>query len=121
MKSPGIDLLVQPVSNRGVLFLSPAGVRCKLGSLILIKATTVPKPLQKLTTDPPPWGVSIPAFIRRLVGLDEGAACEEFADLIKGSTLSTNQISFIKKIEKGLIKVGYLEFSDLFQESFTTY
>ncbi|WP_331428991.1 MULTISPECIES: restriction endonuclease subunit R [Corynebacterium] len=46
---------------------------------------------------------------------------EEFADLIRGSTLSTNQNSFIKKIEKGLIKGGYLEFSDLFQESFTTY
>ncbi|ANE09402.1 restriction endonuclease subunit R [Corynebacterium glutamicum] len=66
-------------------------------------------------------GDRILAFIRHLVGLDESAVREEFADLIRGSTLSTNQNSFIKKIEKGLIKRGYLEFSDLFQESFTIY
>lgn len=66
-------------------------------------------------------GDSIPAFIRRLVGLDEEAVREEFADLIKNSTFSANQISFIKKIEESLVKVGHLEFAGLFQEPFTAY
>lgn len=64
---------------------------------------------------------SIPDFIRRLVGLDEAAMREEFADLLQGSTLTANQIGFVRTIVDALARNGYLEVKQLFEAPFDTY
>ncbi|GAB3691008.1 DEAD/DEAH box helicase family protein [Corynebacterium nasicanis] len=64
---------------------------------------------------------SIPDFIRRLVGLEEAAVRAEFADLLHGSTLSANQIGFIRAIVDTLVKTGRLETKQLFEAPFDAY
>lgn len=66
-------------------------------------------------------GDTVAAFIRRIVGLDEEAVRAEFADLIRGSTLSANQIGFIRRMVDTLVAVGHLEITDLFREPFAAY
>lgn len=66
-------------------------------------------------------GDTIPAFVRRLVGLDEEAMRSEFADLVEGSTLTANQISFIRHVIKVLASNGGLTMQEAFDESFYPY
>lgn len=66
-------------------------------------------------------GDTIPAFIRRLVGLEEEAMRAEFADLLEGSTLTANQISFIRHMVKVLVNNGGLTMQETFDESFYPY
>ena len=66
-------------------------------------------------------GDTIPAFIRRLVGLDEDAMRAEFADLLEGSTLNANQIGFIGHVIKVLARNGGLTMQEAFGESFSSY
>jgi len=66
-------------------------------------------------------GDTIPAFVRRLVGLDGEAMRAEFADLLEGSTLAANQISFIRHVIKVLTNSGGLTIQEAFQESFYPY
>lgn len=66
-------------------------------------------------------GDSIPAFVRRLVGLDEDAMRSEFADLLDGSTLSANQIRFIRHLIKVLVHNGGLTTQEALDESFSPY
>lgn len=66
-------------------------------------------------------GDSIPAFVRRLVGLEEEAMRAEFADLLDGSTLTANQISFIRHVIKVLVNSGGLTMQEAFDESFYPY
>lgn len=66
-------------------------------------------------------GDTIPAFVRRLVGLDEVAMRAEFADLLEGSTLTANQISFIRHVIKVLVNNGGLTLQEAFSESFYPY
>ncbi|HZK32249.1 MAG TPA: DEAD/DEAH box helicase family protein, partial [Corynebacterium sp.] len=66
-------------------------------------------------------GDSIPAFIRRLVGLDEDAMREEFADLLEGTTLSANQIGFIRHVIKVLAHNGGLTMQETMDHSFSPY
>lgn len=66
-------------------------------------------------------GDTIPAFVRRLVGLDEEAMRAEFADLLDGSTLTANQISFIRHVIKVLVNNGGLTMQEAFDESFYPY
>ena len=63
-------------------------------------------------------GDSIPAFIRRLVGLDPEAMRAEFADLMDGSTLSASQIRFVRTIVDVLVHNGGVEYKELFQAPF---
>lgn len=64
---------------------------------------------------------SIPDFIRRLVGLDETAVREEFGDLLQGSTLTANQIGFVRTIVDALVRTGRLETRQLFESPFDAY
>lgn len=66
-------------------------------------------------------GDTIPAFVRRLVGLDEDAMRTEFADLLEGSTLGANQIGFIRHVIKVLVRNGGLTMQEAFDESFSPY
>lgn len=66
-------------------------------------------------------GDTIPAFVRRLVGLDEEAMHAEFADLLEGSTLTANHISFIRHAVKVLVNNGGLTMQEAFNESFYPY
>ncbi|MCT1415168.1 DEAD/DEAH box helicase family protein [Corynebacterium sanguinis] len=61
---------------------------------------------------------TIPAFVRRLVGLDENAMRDAFSDLLEGSTLTANQISFIRHVIKVLVNNGGLTMQETFDESF---
>lgn len=66
-------------------------------------------------------GDSIPAFIRRMVGMEEAAIREEFADLLQGTTLSANQIGFVRRVVDMLARNGNLEITDLFRAPFTDF
>lgn len=66
-------------------------------------------------------GDTIPAFVRRLVGLDGEAMRAEFADLLDGTTLTANQISFTRHVIKALVKNGGLTMPEAFDESFSPY
>ncbi|WP_426716270.1 DEAD/DEAH box helicase family protein [Corynebacterium auriscanis] len=66
-------------------------------------------------------GDTIPAFIRRLVGLDESAMKAEFAELLEGSTLTSHQIGFIRYVVKVLVTNGGLTMQEAASESFYPY
>ncbi|WP_080792404.1 DEAD/DEAH box helicase family protein [Corynebacterium pacaense] len=66
-------------------------------------------------------GDTIPAFIRRLVGLDEDAMRSEFADLLEGSTLTANQIGYIRHLVKVLARNGGVSLQEAFNDSFSRY
>lgn len=63
-------------------------------------------------------GDTIPAFVRRLVGLDEATMKAEFEDLLEGSTLSAQQIGFIRYVIKVLVANGGLTMQEAAGESF---
>ncbi|KAB1501319.1 DEAD/DEAH box helicase [Corynebacterium sp. 320] len=63
-------------------------------------------------------GDSIPAFIRRLVGLDKTAMLEEFQDLLNNSTLTAAQIRFIKTLVDVLVHNGGVTYEEIFQAPF---
>jgi type I restriction enzyme R subunit len=58
-------------------------------------------------------------FIRSIIGLDELAAQEAFADLLSLSNLQADQITFIQNIIKSLTVNGVLDKRQLFEPPFT--
>ncbi|WP_286955167.1 MULTISPECIES: DEAD/DEAH box helicase family protein [Corynebacterium] len=62
---------------------------------------------------------TIPAFIRRLVGLDERAMREQFDDLLHETTLGANQIAFIRHMIKALTHNGGLTIEETLTDSFS--
>lgn len=63
-------------------------------------------------------GDTVPAFIRRLVGLDETAIRERFADLLANTTLTASQIRFVRTLVEVLVHNGGVTFADLFDAPF---
>ena len=63
-------------------------------------------------------GDSIPAFIRRLVGLDEDAVREQFADLLGNTSFSAAQIRFITMLVDVLAHNGGVAYEEIFQPPF---
>lgn len=63
-------------------------------------------------------GDSVPAFIRRLVGLDEVAVKIEFQDFLEGSTLNSQQIAFMRTLVRVLSTNGSLTVTELFEPPF---
>jgi len=64
-------------------------------------------------------GVSLPAFIRSLVGLDRNAAKEAFGRFLDESRYSSQQIRFIEMIIERLTKAGSVEPGQLYEPPFT--
>ncbi|MBP2331395.1 DEAD/DEAH box helicase family protein [Corynebacterium freneyi] len=56
-----------------------------------------------------------PRFLREIVGLDEGAMRERFADLLASSVLSTTQAGFMRLMIRGLSENGSLSMAELFE------
>ena len=63
-------------------------------------------------------GDSIPAFIRRLVGLDEEAVREQFSDLLGNTSFSAAQIRFITMLVDVLVHNGGVAYEEIFQPPF---
>ncbi|SES13781.1 type I restriction enzyme subunit R [Corynebacterium cystitidis DSM 20524] len=66
-------------------------------------------------------GDSVPAFIRRLVGLEPDAVRAEFADFLDGSTLTANQIGFTKTLVDVICSQGGIEISSIWEPPFDAY
>ena len=64
-------------------------------------------------------GVSLPAFIRSLVGLDRNAAKEAFGRFLDESRYSSQQIRFVEMIIERLTKAGSVEPGQLYEAPFT--
>jgi len=64
-------------------------------------------------------GVSLPAFIRSLVGLDRNAAKEAFGRFLDESRYSSQQIRFVEMIIERLTKAGSVEPGQLYEPPFT--
>ncbi|MFO0745362.1 MAG: DEAD/DEAH box helicase family protein [Myxococcota bacterium] len=64
-------------------------------------------------------GLSLPLFIRRLVGLDRAAAKGVFAEVIEGTTLTSRQLRFIDLIVDQLTVHGTMETGRLYEPPFT--
>jgi len=64
-------------------------------------------------------GVSLPAFIRSLVGLDRNAAKEAFGRFLDESRYSSQQIRFVEMIIERLTKSGGVEPGQLYEPPFT--
>ncbi|MBB6580351.1 DEAD/DEAH box helicase family protein [Ralstonia solanacearum] len=58
-------------------------------------------------------------FVRSLVGLDREAAMQAFAEFIRGTTASPNQIEFVNLIVEELTQTGSVEPRRLFESPFT--
>lgn len=71
--------------------------------------------LMKELGDPEPLGV----FIRRIIGLDEGAAKRAFGEFLKGTTLNPTQIRFIDLLIGHLTVNGIIEKRMLAEAPFT--
>lgn len=65
-------------------------------------------------------GVSLPAFIRSLVGLDRNAAKEAFGRFLDESRYSSQQIRFVEMIIERLTKAGSVEPGQLYEPPFTS-
>lgn len=63
--------------------------------------------------------VSLPVFIRSLVGLDRNAAKEAFGRFLDGSHYSSQQIRFVEMIIDRLTQSGIVEPSQLYEPPFT--
>jgi type I restriction enzyme R subunit len=63
--------------------------------------------------------VSLPAFIRSLVGLDRNAAKEAFGRFLDGSRYSSQQIRFVEMIIDRLTTHGAVEAGQLYEPPFT--
>ncbi|WP_257159141.1 DEAD/DEAH box helicase family protein [Corynebacterium cystitidis] len=66
-------------------------------------------------------GDSVPAFIRRLVGLEPDAVRAEFSDFLDGSTLTANQIGFTKTLVDVICSQGGIEISSIWEPPFDAY
>lgn len=64
-------------------------------------------------------GVSLPAFIRSLVGLDRNAAKEAFGRFLDEGRYSSQQIRFVEMIIEQLTKTGSVEPGQLYEPPFT--
>lgn len=60
-------------------------------------------------------------FIRRIVGLDEAAIRAEFADFLDGTTLTANQIGFLRELITQIVEQGGVQVSDFFQPPLNTF
>lgn len=58
--------------------------------------------------------MSLPRFVRGLVGLEEAAAREAFADFLDGSKLNSVQLEFMNRLIRGLVLNGVVTMQDLF-------
>lgn len=63
-------------------------------------------------------GQSVVGFVRGLIGLDETAVEEAFADLLERSRLSAVQMEFLRRIIRVLSKSGSLTMAQLYDEPF---
>ena len=63
-------------------------------------------------------GQSVVGFVRGLIGLDESAVEEAFADLLERSQLSAVQMEFLRRIIQVLSKTGSLTMNQLYDEPF---
>ncbi|WP_040358215.1 DEAD/DEAH box helicase family protein [Corynebacterium durum] len=63
-------------------------------------------------------GQSVVGFVRGLIGLDESAVEEAFADLLERSQLSAMQMEFLRRIIRVLSKTGSLTMNQLYDEPF---
>ena len=63
-------------------------------------------------------GQSVVGFVRGLIGLDESAVEEAFADLLERSQLSAVQMEFLRRIIRVLSKTGSLTMNQLYDEPF---
>ena len=63
-------------------------------------------------------GQSVVGFVRGLIGLDEPAVEEAFADLLERSQLSAVQMEFLRRIIRVLSKTGSLTMNQLYDEPF---
>lgn len=64
--------------------------------------------------------VSLPMFIRSLVGMDRNAANEAFGVFLDGSRYGSQQIRFIEMIIDRLTQSGYVEPGQLYEAPFTS-
>ncbi|QPK79095.1 DEAD/DEAH box helicase family protein [Corynebacterium lizhenjunii] len=62
--------------------------------------------------------VTIPAFIRRLVGLDKDAMKEKFQDLLENNNFNAVQIRFLNLLVDGLAQNGGLKFNEIFERPY---
>jgi len=65
-------------------------------------------------------GVSLPAFIRSLVGMDRNAAKEAFSRFLDESRYSSQQIRFVEMIIDRLTRQGIVELGQLYEPPFTS-
>lgn len=63
-------------------------------------------------------GQSVVGFVRGLIGLDESAVEEAFADLLEHSQLSAVQMEFLRRIIRVLSKTRSLTMAQLYDEPF---
>ena len=73
-------------------------------------------PLRKRMGDKP-----FPRFLREIVGLDEEAMRERFADLLASSVLSTTQAGFMRLMIRGLSENGSLSMAELFEAPYNAH
>lgn len=66
-------------------------------------------------------GDNLGLFIRRIVGLDEEAIRAEFADFLDGTTLTANQIGFLRELIAQIVEQGGVQVSDFFQPPLNTF
>lgn len=64
-------------------------------------------------------GMSLPRFVRGLVGLEEAAAREAFADFLDGSKLNSVQLDFMNRLIRGLVLNGVVTMNDLFDSPYS--
>lgn len=63
-------------------------------------------------------GMSLPRFVRGLVGLEEAAAREAFADFLDGTKLNSVQLDFMNRLIRGLVLNGVVTMSELFDSPY---
>ena len=66
-------------------------------------------------------GQSVVGFVRGLIGLDESAVEEAFADLLERSRLSAVQTKFLRRIIRALSKAGSLTMNQFYDETFNEF
>ena len=64
--------------------------------------------------------VSLPLFIRRLVGLDRNAAMEAFGDFLDTSKYNSSQIRFVEMVINQLTANGEMDAGQLYEAPYTS-
>ncbi|OTG96020.1 restriction endonuclease subunit R [Acinetobacter sp. ANC 4654] len=64
-------------------------------------------------------GISLPQFIRSLVGLDSIAVKDAFSKFLVGTTYNANQIRFVEMIMEHLTKRGVMQATQLYEPPFS--